>query len=163
MSIIRKLNNENLLKAQDLLKESRKALINSYTEKDSERYHYSFQYYKYKETLKIVSDLLDHKWIDYHINQIMELYNSKEISIDCFQLSLWFFKKYLYRNSNKQILSESLIFNNQTKIRAIENILQLKEDMDRRSRLLIFDYHRDKMLFEQEMEKFEKEINKRNS
>lgn len=158
MSIIKKLNNKDLSTVINLLKKSRTALVNSYIEKDNDRYHYSFKYYKYTETLKIVSNLLEHQWIDTQVNLYKEKFEAHEISLNCFQELLSIFKVYMAGNIKDDFLSETIIANNQTKIKALESLLSIKDDMDKKSRLLLFDYHRDKMLYEKEMEYYEKEI-----
>ena len=151
------MNQIDLINAVKLLKESRTALVNSYSEKNSERYHYSFQYYKYKETLNtIIAVLLNNKWIDSQINLTQDRFKAQEISINCFKYVITVFIKHLTKESYQEILTETAYFNNKLKIKALEKLLLIKENMDIKTKDLLFDYHRDKMLFEQEIELQEK-------
>lgn len=159
MLIIRKLNNEDLLRTLELLKAGRLALRNSYSDENDERYRKSVKYYKYKEALKIVSELFEHKWIGEQINLNITRLNKKELSLICFKALIFVYKRILSKNSHNEFTEGTLIFNNQAKIAVFEQMLNIKDEMDIKSELLLFDYNKNKMLFDREMDKLEQEIN----
>lgn len=141
-----------LVEVLNLLSEGRKDLLETYTETNSDRYRYSFQYHRSPAALAIASSLVDHQWVDKQIEQAFTLHNTSNISKEALTLFL--------KSVNKLSIfyTESIFEGHQnllkTKILGLQSLLSGTEKMDQKLRKLEFDYFRDKVLFEREMEKY---------
>lgn len=143
---------EYLVETLELLRRSRENLLLTYTEKNSDRYHYSFQYHDRPAALSIASSLLDHQWIDRQVEQSIEMFNNSEISENTLKLYLKVIKKLSIFKSEEIFEGyESLL---KTKISILQSFLKSNDKMEKKIKAIEFDYYRDKILFEREMKKY---------
>ncbi len=148
---------KSLMEVLHLLRQGRKDLLETYTETNSDRYRYSFQYHRSPAALAIASSLLDHQWFDNQIERAFDHHNNAGISTEALLLFL--------KSVNKlSIFHTETIFEGhqnllKTKILGLQSLLNGTEKMDQKLRNLEFDYYRDKVLFEREMEKYSQEMN----
>lgn len=151
-------NNEDLQTALLKLKEGRKSLVEEYKDRNNDRYHYSFKYYNSLTAIQMVSELTYHQWIDKELEEKYNQFKEKEISQTSFYLIAGVFKELLSISNLDFMVSETLRTVNQIKIEALNTFLTTKSEWDKKSRMLEFDYIRDKVLFEKEITKYEKEL-----
>lgn len=150
--------NDDLVNALNLLHECRASLIQDFAQKDSDRYYYSFRFGKSLASFEIAKCLTEHKWLDEHFNLASTKFERKEISKTSLIMFLNLLKKMsivrldIHNNSIQQEL-------NSMKIEALETILSHSIAIDNKLRLIEFDYYRDKVLFEREMEKYLDNVN----
>ena len=139
-----------------ILNKGRIDLIQSYTEKNSERYRYSFQYHHSPVARGIAASLLDHQWIDQQIEYVFSLYNEERISKECLDLFINVVRRFSIFDSTEMFLGYSDLI--KTKILGLHTLLGACNRMDEKFRSIEFDMYRDKVLFEREMERYAKEI-----
>lgn len=147
---------KHLVDTLKILNKGRIDLIHSYTERNSERYRYSFQYYHSPVALDIAKCLLDHQWLDRQIEYVFLLYEEGKISKECLDLFLNVVKRFsIFKNKEIFIGYNELI---KTKILGLQSLLEGSDKMNEKLRSLQFDMYRDKVLFERELERFAKEL-----
>lgn len=140
-----------------ILKKGREDLLETYIEKNSERYRYSFQYHHSQAARAIAASLLDHKWLDQQMEYVFSLRKDGKISKESMALFLGVIKKFSIFESKEMFAGyEELI---KTKILGLQTLLEGNDKMDRNLRSIEFDMYRDKVLFEREMERYSKEAN----
>lgn len=145
--------NKSLTEALDVLKDGRVALVNSYNERNSDRYRYSFQYHSSRTAIDTAASLMDHIWIDGILMAAHEKFSNGETSMETLQMVL----ESLRRSSIfkcKTMMFEGYDTLLKTKILAFGEFLTVCENGNKNKRQLEFDMYRDKVLFEREMEKY---------
>lgn len=147
---------EYLVETLGLLKQGREDLLKSYTERNSDRYRYSFQYHRSPAARSIASSLLDHQWLDLQVERALNLHTTINLSKEGLDLFLKTVEKLsIFQTKAVSDGHQHLL---ETKILALQTILYRADKMNQKLRALEFDYHRDKVLFEREMEKYSQEI-----
>lgn len=157
MTIKNCLTNKEVDNCLSLLRQGRDDLVNLYTEKNSDIYHYSFRYANSSAAIGIVADLFDHLWLDSQIQFVKEKHSESEISDAVFRTFIKSVQKLSILNKSNSRLDgydEWII----TKIDALKMLLETKSRMDEKSRILEFDYYRDRVLWERELKKYENSI-----
>ena len=144
--------NESLVEALSLLSQGRVDMLQTYTERNSDRYHYSFQYHRSPAARAIASSLLDHQWVDQQVERAINLHTTASISKDGLNLFLKTIEKLsIFQSETVSIGHKNIL---ETKILAFQTILDRADKMNQKLKSIEFDYHRDKVLFEREMEKY---------
>lgn len=147
---------ESLIEALSLLKQGRQDLLQSFIERNSDRYRYSFQYYRSPASLAIASSLLDHQWLDLQIERAFNLHTTNSLSKDGLKLFLETVNKLSILHT--ETLSPGQKFLLETKVTALMSILKAADRMNQKLRTIEFDYHRDKVLLERDMDKYSQEM-----
>lgn len=149
--------NEDLVSALNLLKRGREILLESYIERNSDRYRYSFQYHNRPSSLDIAANLIDHQWLDYQLAEAKEKCELNKVSMASLKLFFEKVQRFSIFRGNIDLFDgyKSLVV---TKIKALESLLDSSNNMTEKLKMIEFDYYRDKVLFEREMEKYTNEI-----
>lgn len=147
---------KDLINTLKILNKGREDLIQSYIEKNSERYRYSFQYHNSPVARNIAACLLEHQWLDQQMEYVFSLYYKGVISKGSLDLFLNVIKKFSVLKNNEIFVGYNEII--KTKILSLKSLLEGNDKMNEKLRSLEFDIFRDKVLFERELEKYEKEI-----
>ncbi|MBD5163100.1 MAG: hypothetical protein HDT09_00175 [Bacteroidales bacterium] len=149
---------KGLNEALELMARGREFLINSYIEKNSDRYRYSFQYNSSPVALEIAGDLMDHQWLDKQLLDAHDKFEHNDISNCGLELFVHTIQKFSILHSDKVLFVgyDSLL---DSKIKGLKVLLSGSDRMNQKIRALEFDYFRDKVLFEREMKKYSEEIN----
>ena len=149
---------KGLTEVLDLMAKGRNKLIETYTEKNGDRYRYSFQYHYSPVALDIAGSLMDHQWLDKQLLDARDRFEHKDISNLGLDLFIQTVQKFSIFHSEKILFDgyDSLL---DSKISGLKVLLAGNDSMDQKKRALEFDYYRDKVLFEREMSKYCKEIN----
>ena len=148
--------NKDLVDTLKILNKGRMDLVQSYAEKNSERYRYSFQYHRSPAARGIAACLLDHQWLDRQMEYAFSLYNEGSISKGSLDLYLNTIKKISIFESKGMFIGYNELI--KTKILGLQSLLERNERMDEKLRSIEFDLYRDKVLFEMEMDRYTKEI-----
>lgn len=149
---------KGLTEALALMARGRNDLVKTYTEKNSDRYRYSFRYHSSPTAIKIAGSLLDHQWLDKQLWEAHDIFNRKEIS----NIGMNMFTQTIQKMSilrGEKILFEGYDSLLGSKISALKVLLANSESMNEKLRTIEFDYCRDKVLFEREMNRYIQEIN----
>lgn len=148
--------NKTLNDALGLMKKSRELLVNSYTEKNSDRYWHSFRYYNSPAAMEIAACLMDHCWMDELLSDAQHKLEHQEISKASFDMVVRAIQKSsIFHNESAPFDGYRVLLS--TKKQALSILLESSESLNRRFHSLEFARLRDKVLFEKEMEKYEKE------
>lgn len=146
---------KHLVDTLKILKKGRLDLLQSYTEKNSDRYHYSFKYNDSPVARSIASSLLDHQWLDQQIEYVFSLYYEDAISKECLKSFLNTIKRFsIFESKDVFIGYDELV---KTKIGGLKVLLDGCDRMNQKLHSIEFDICRDKVLFEREMERYAKE------
>lgn len=148
---------ESLIEALSLLSQGRADILQTYTERNSDRYRYSFRYHHSPAARAIASSLLDHQWLNQQVERALNLHTTDNISKDGLNLFLKTIEKLsIFQSETISIGHKNLL---ETKILAFQSLLERADKMDQKLKSIEFDYHRDKVLFEREMKKYSSQTN----
>ena len=149
---------KGLNEALELMARGRELLINTYIEKNSDIYRYSFQYDSSPVALEIAGSLMDHQWLDKQLLDAHDKFGHKDISNRGLELFVQTIQKFSILRSDKVLFVgyDSLL---DSKINGLKVLLASSDSMNQKLKALEFDYFRDKVLFEREMKKYSEEIN----
>lgn len=146
-----------LTEALDLMATGRSELLKTYIEKNSDRYRYSFQYHSSPTSLEIAGSLMDHQWLDTQLIDASNRFERQEISILGLDLFVQTIQKFSVLHSEK-ILFDGYNSILKSKISGLKVLLAGSDSMNKKMRAIEFDYYRDKVLFEREMNKYLQEV-----
>lgn len=148
----------DLTQALNVLRIGRVKLIDSYKDKNAERYRYSFKYESSPKILDIAYALLAHQWIDEQVKFSLELLHQNELSSKASDLIFAKIQRFSLFSNNQQLHIQGYTELLRTKMESFAIMLKTSDNLEKGKSRLEFDYYRDKALFEREMKKYLKEM-----
>lgn len=145
------LNNQELIDCLNFLEKGRCLLVDSYRDVNSDRYLYSFRFFHSQVALDMVKDLMKHQWIDMQVRLVEKQYSEKQMSSTSFKTLIKYLQLLININSQNSGISKEIV---KKKIDAIQSLLEYKNRMDSKFKSIEFEYYRDKVLFERELNKY---------
>lgn len=117
------LTKDDLIKCLSFLKDGRDSLAKAYLDSDDDRYFYSFRFLHSSSALKIVKELMMHKWIDEQMSSILKHYANNLISRESFNRIVSYYLSLITVNPSLSSIFDDII---KIKIDALSSMLDYK-------------------------------------